>query len=210
MSLAQTNLAFIGGGNMAFAIISGLLSSSSIPATQIHVSDPFEGSRNKLADLGVRTTTSNLEAVKGADVVVLAVKPQVARGVCVELAEGAGWGKGKGKGKGNEGKVPLVVSIAAGITLSSLTTWLTPSGGNGTPHVVRVMPNTPALVGEGASGMFAGEGVTQEEKEKAEGLMKSVSKVVEWVEREELLEVVTGLSGEFLSICSAVLCCAVL
>lgn len=174
---------------MAFAIISGLISSSSLPASQIRVSDPSEPGRAKLANLGVHTGTSNVEAAKGADVVVLAVKPQVARGVCVELAEGAG-----------EGKMPLVVSIAAGITLGSLREWLTPSSGDGkaTPHVIRVMPNTPALVGEGASGMFAGEGVTTEEKEVAESLMRSVSKAVEWVEKEELLEVVTGLSGKFL------------
>jgi pyrroline-5-carboxylate reductase len=89
-----------------------------------------------------------------------------------------------------------VVSIAAGITLDSLKGWLKTGDGR-TAHTVRTMPNTPALVGEGASGVFASADVTPAEKELVNALLGSVSKATEWVDREELLDVVTGLSGEF-------------
>lgn len=173
---------------MASAIITGLLSKN-LPKSQISVSEPWEVNRAKIADLGVHTTTSNLEAARDADIVVLAVKPQVMKGVCEELS-GAWSEREKGRG------LPLIVSIAAGITLRSLEEWSRLKDGR-VLHVVRVMPNTPALVGEGASGAFAGDGVTREERGLAEELLGSVSKVTEWVGSEGLLDVVTGLSGEF-------------
>ncbi|CAI4218499.1 unnamed protein product [Parascedosporium putredinis] len=183
-NLKSSKIAFIGGGNMAAAIIGGLVAKG-IDKQNITVSEPWEVNREKMAQLGVKTTTSNAEAFSGADIAILAVKPQVAKGVCEELA-GASAG----------GKMALVVSIAAGIPLASLQKWLTPSGdGAPSPHVVRVMPNTPALVGEGASGLFAGEGVTEDEKELTGALLASVSKATEWVDKEELIDVVTGLSG---------------
>lgn len=170
---------------MAAAIISGLVSTSFATAkSQIHVSEPWDVNRTKIAALGVRTTSSNAEAAAGADIVILAVKPQVARAVCEELA--GAW----------SGTLPLVVSIAAGVTAESLGRWFATADGRA-PPVVRVMPNTPALLGEGASGLFAGEGVSAEQKELVTALLGSVSKVAEWVEREELLDVVTGLSGTF-------------
>ncbi|KAK2599250.1 hypothetical protein N8I77_011020 [Diaporthe amygdali] len=183
--LSAKNISFIGGGNMAAAIISGLLSKG-FDKQKIHVSEPWEVNRNKMAELGVKTTTSNLEAASGADILIIAVKPQVAKTVCQELA---------GAWESSSSSLPLVVSIAAGITSESLRKWSTTAAGKA-PPVVRVMPNTPALVGEGASGLYAaGDDVSAEQKELVTGLMSSVSKATEWVDKEELLDVVTGLSG---------------
>ena len=168
---------------MAAAIIAGLVNTG-FDKQKIYVSEPWDVNRNKMKDLGVKTTTSNAEAASGADILILAVKPQVAKGVCQELA--SSWS--------GTGSTPLIVSIAAGITLESLREWLKLSGGSA-PHVVRVMPNTPALVGEGASGLFAADDVTADEKELTTALLSSVSKATEWVDKEELLDVVTGLSG---------------
>ncbi|KAJ5216982.1 pyrroline-5-carboxylate reductase [Penicillium chermesinum] len=182
-SLQSSKLAFIGGGNMASAIIGGLLSNN-VAKSNIFVAEPWDVNRNKLAATGVQTTTSNVEAGAQADLVIIAVKPQVAQTVCEEL--GASW-------SGRE-RLPVVVSIAAGITLGSLQEWARTKDGRA-PHVVRVMPNTPALVAEGASGAFASSDVTAEEKELVNALLGSVSKATEWVEKEELLDVVTGLSG---------------
>lgn len=187
-ALKTCKIAFIGGGNMASAIIGGLVSRG-VEKSNITVSEPWDVNRDKIAALGVRTTTSNVEAGGDADVLIIAVKPQVAKTVCQELA--AAWAAKK------LDKQPVVVSIAAGIVLDSLEGWLTVEGGDASAtHIVRVMPNTPALVGEGASGLVASKGVTPEEKDLVDALFKSVSAVTEWVDREELLDVVTGLSGK--------------
>lgn len=186
--LQKSKLAFIGGGNMAAAIIGGL-ATKGIDKQNITVAEPWEVNREKMAQAGVRTTASNVEAARGADLLVLAVKPQVAKTVCQELAAAASSSSGSSQ--------PLVISIAAGITLDSLKSWLTPPGdGAAPPHIVRVMPNTPALVGEGASGLYADASVTDAEKELAASLLASVSKAVEWLDREELIDVVTGVSGK--------------
>lgn len=181
-ALESAKLSFIGGGNMAGAIIGGLLARG-IPADHIAVAEPWDVNRNKMAALGVRTTTSHAEAVAGADLVVISVKPQVAEVACREVA--ASW---------TGPALPVVLSIAAGVTLASLRQWATTADGR-TPHVVRVMPNTPALVGEGASGLYSGPDLTEAERALATQLLQSVSKAAEWVDREELLDVVTGLSG---------------
>lgn len=185
--LKDSKLSFIGGGNMAAAIIGGLVAKD-VPKQNIYVSEPWDVNRDKMKAQGVRTTTSNTEASEDANLVILAVKPQVAKGVCQELANA--WSKRE--------SLPVVISIAAGITLESLKEWCKLGDGR-TPHIVRVMPNTPALVGEGASGLYADDDVTKEEKDLATSLLGSVSKATEWVDNEELLDVVTGLSGEFTS-----------
>ncbi|PPJ57944.1 hypothetical protein CBER1_09704 [Cercospora berteroae] len=182
--LQSKKISFIGGGNMAAAIISGLVSKS-FPKSQITVSEPWEVNRQKMADLGVNTTTHNVEAAQGANFIILAVKPQVAKTVCQELASAAFQ---------SEHALPVLVSIAAGITAESIRGWTKSKDGKSLP-VVRVMPNTPALLGEGASGLYAGEDVSGEQKEQVTALLKSVSRALEWVDREELLDVVTGLSG---------------
>ena len=185
-ALKTCKIAFIGGGNMASAIIGGLVARG-VDKANITVSEPWDVNREKIAALGVRTTTSNVEAGGDADVLIVAVKPQVTKTVCQELA--AAW-------KERGGRRPVVVSIAAGIVMDSLQAWLTVEGGE-EPHIVRVMPNTPALVGEGASGLVASKSVTALEKDLVDALFKSVSAVTEWVDREELLDVVTGLSGKY-------------
>ncbi|UKZ80061.1 hypothetical protein TrVFT333_007826 [Trichoderma virens FT-333] len=182
-SLHNSKLAFIGGGNMASAIIGGL-ANQGIDKQNIIVSEPWDVNREKIAATGVRTTTSNIEAGQDADFIIIAVKPQITKTVCQEL--GASWS--------HRTTLPIVVSIAAGITLDSLREWLKTSEGKTAP-IVRVMPNTPALVGEGASGLYASEDVKESEKQLVDALLGSVSKATEWVDKEELLDVVTGLSG---------------
>ncbi|KAI1179952.1 pyrroline-5-carboxylate reductase [Nemania sp. FL0916] len=181
--LQKSKLAFIGGGNMATAIIGGL-STKGIDKQNICVSEPWEVNRKKISALGVRTTDSNVEASKDADLLVIAVKPQVTKAVCQELA--GAWAQRQ--------TTPLIISIAAGITLDSLREWLKLADGR-VPHIIRVMPNTPALVGEGASGLYADAGVSGSEKDLAAALLASVSRVTELLDREELIDSVTGLSG---------------
>jgi pyrroline-5-carboxylate reductase len=108
--------------------------------------------------------------------------------VCEGLA--ASWTESK------QEKLPIIVSICAGIPMDALATWFTVGEGR-VPKIVRVMPNTPALLGEGASGSFAGAGVTEDEKNLVTALLEGFSKVSEWVEKEELIDVVTALSGMF-------------
>lgn len=168
---------------MASAIIGGL-ANQGIDKQNIIVSEPWDVNREKIAATGVRTTTSNVEAGQDADLIIIAVKPQVTKTVCQEL--GASWA--------HRATLPIVVSIAAGITLDSLREWTKTSEGKTAP-IVRVMPNTPALVGEGASGLYASEDVKENEKQLVDALLGSVSKATEWVDKEELLDVVTGLSG---------------
>ncbi|KAH7232062.1 hypothetical protein FSOLCH5_008733 [Fusarium solani] len=182
-SLQDAKVCFVGGGNMAAAIIGGLLAKN-ISKQNIYVSEPWEVNRNKMAETGVKTTADTKEASADADIVILAVKPQVAKTVCEEL--GAAWS--------DRESLPVVISIAAGITLTSIAEWFKQSSGRA-PHIVRVMPNTPALVGEGASGLYAGEDVTEAERDLTSALLGTVSKATEWVDKEELLDVVTGLSG---------------
>lgn len=182
-TLQESKIAFIGGGNMASAIIGGLFSNS-IPKANITVSEPWDVNRTKLASTGVHTTTDNVVAGHNADLIIISVEPQITKGVCEELA----------KHWAGQSSLPLVVSIAAGITLASLQEWSTTSNGT-RPHVVRVMPNTPVLVGEGASGAIASADVSAEQTALVNELLKSVSKVTEWVDKEELLDVATGLSG---------------
>lgn len=165
---------------MAAAIIGGLLARG-ISKQNLSVSEPMAEGRAKFEPQGVRTSDSNTAFLAEADVIILAVKPQVARDVCTQLG-----------GTMKERK-PVVVSIAAGILLRQLKEWFKAAGGE--PHVVRVMPNTPALVGEGASGLFAEEDVTREERELTSALLACVSPATEWVGKEKLLDVVTGVSG---------------
>lgn len=134
--------------------------------------------------MGLRVSTSNTEFSAEADLVILAVKPQIAKDVCSELGES--WGQ--------KTKAPLVISIAAGIQLNELRKWF--GAGGKTPPIVRTMPNTPALVGEGATGLYAGDDVSKDERELTSALMASVSPASEWVSEEKLLDVITGISGK--------------
>ena len=167
------DIAFIGGGNMAFALATGILRAAR--DRSVVVSDPLPEQLARFADTPVRTTPDNTEAVAGASVVVLAVKPQVMEEVARELA-----------GAINPGQ--LIVSIAAGVTVSALRAWL------GSSAIVRCMPNTPALVGKGVTGLYADAGVSEAQRGEAEELLRAVGDAV-WFEQEGELDAVTALSG---------------
>lgn len=188
LKIQDCKLCFIGGGNMGAAIVAGLLAKGSSTPRNIVISDPSDTIRAKAqTKFGVRTTKSNLDAARDAHVLVLSVKPQVARAVCLDLA--SLWNQ-----QLQDRPWPLVVSIVGGIPLGSLMAWLALEDGRA-PKVVRVMPNTPALLGEGASGAFAGADVSADEKSLVASLLSGFSKVTEWVGSEEMIDVVTGVSG---------------
>jgi pyrroline-5-carboxylate reductase len=175
--LESLSIALIGGGNMARGIIGGLLGKGA-SASSITVSEPLEASRQSLVrDFGVRVTADNAEAVRGAQVVVLAVKPQLMSGVARALAPAL-----------RESR-PLVISVAAGIRADRLQHWL----GDGIP-VVRSMPNRPALIGAGASGLYADASVPAASRRLAELVLASTGLTV-WVSAEDQIDAVTALSG---------------
>jgi pyrroline-5-carboxylate reductase len=170
-------LAFIGGGNMAAALISGL-TKRGVPPDRFMVADPSIEQLNRLVrDYAVATAADNADAVQGAEVVVLAVKPQQMRAVALGLAPHLAVSR------------PLVVSVAAGIPHASLARWFGPS-----VPVIRTMPNRPALNGFGATGLYAPASVGAAYRALAESLMAAVSATV-WVEHESQMDTVTAVSG---------------
>lgn len=171
------SIAFIGAGNMASSIIGGLTASGHSPET-IRAADVSVDSLERLARVApVSTGTDNAAAADGADVIILAVKPQVMAEVCASIAPVAAQGGA------------LVLTIAAGVPIASYQRWLEAE----TP-IVRCMPNTPSLLGCGASGLFASPQVTAQQRERAQAIMDAVGTSV-WVEREEQLHAVTAVSG---------------
>jgi pyrroline-5-carboxylate reductase len=169
--------AFIGGGNMGGALIRGLIARGLAPQ-MISVAEAVQLRRIQLADeFGVRVTADGREAVDGADVVVLAVKPQDMAATTQRLADVLAQRK------------PLVLSIAAGIRKADIAGWCGP----GVP-VVRAMPNRPALNSAGASAIYAGPELGAAHRKLAEDVLGAVGTTV-WVGEESLLDVVTALSG---------------
>lgn len=174
---SESTIAFIGGGNMARSLIGGLLARGTT-AADIRVSEPVDALRDALArDFGVTVGADNAQAASVAGLWLLAVKPQVMRAVCEALAPLA------------QAKRPLVVSIAAGITAAQLQRWL-----GGGVAVVRAMPNTPALLGAGVTGLFASTEVDANGRERAANLLASAGKTV-WIESEAQMDAVTAVSG---------------
>jgi pyrroline-5-carboxylate reductase len=172
-----STLAFIGGGNMARSLIGGLVARGTDPAT-IRVAEPVDALRHALQqDFGVHTFDQAADAVQGADTWVLAVKPQVMRGVCESLVAQA------------QATRPLAVSIAAGITTAQLDRWL-----GGDLAVVRTMPNTPALLGAGVTGLFANAATGYSGRARAAALLGAVGATV-WIDDEALMDAVTAVSG---------------
>lgn len=171
-------ISFIGGGNMAEAILCGLQSSGH-PSKHLRYSEPFEQRRQYMQSKYPEMVGSdnNQETVDGANVVILAVKPQVLRSVVSDLKLKAD---------------TLIVSIAAGITTADIYKWMNTTD---PAAIVRCMPNTPALVGEGAVGLFATDAVNEDQRSMTEDIMKAVAKQVSWVEDESLIDTVTGISG---------------
>lgn len=172
-----SRVTFIGAGNMAGAIIGGMIDKGFAPDAIIATS-PSDEMLAPLRDrLGIRTETDNDTAVEQADVVVLAVKPQIMQEVCEKMRAAL------------QARRPLVISVAAGLPAETLEHWL-----GGELAVVRCMPNTPSLVGAGASGLYANPRVEASQRALATELMQAVG-LVEWVDDEALLEAVTAVSG---------------
>lgn len=170
-------VAFIGGGNMARSLIGGLVARGA-QGDAIRVAEPVAELREALVrDFGVHASADASDAVQGARTWVLAVKPQVLRGVCEALAPAA-----------RETR-PLVVSIAAGITVAQLSRWL-----GGHAAIVRCMPNTPALLGAGVTGLFASPDVDAAGRAAADALLSSAGSTV-WIDDEALMDAVTAVSG---------------
>ena len=174
--MEQCKIVFIGGGNMASSIFGGLLREDCCPEN-IYVCDPDQQKLDALQQrYGVNVSTHNDDFVPLADVLVLAVKPQMMRQVVESIAS-------------KVRKDTLIISVAAGIREKDFSRWLA-----GAYAVVRCMPNTPSLVQTGASGLYANQQVTEAQHDLAESLMRAVGIVV-WLEDESQMDAVTALSG---------------
>ncbi|MDR5861180.1 pyrroline-5-carboxylate reductase [Halomonas eurihalina] len=172
-----SQVTFIGAGNMAGAIIGGMIDSGYSPDA-ITATSPDDSVLAPLRErLGIHTATDNASAVAQADVVVLAVKPQIMQDVCSGMRDAV------------QARKPLIISVAAGLPADTLEHWL-----GGELPVVRCMPNTPSLVGAGAAGLYANTRVTHDQQRIAGELLEAVG-LVEWVDDEALLEAVTAVSG---------------
>jgi len=175
--MSNSKITFIGGGNMAHSLIGGLVATG-MSNKDISVSEPKADLREKLSkNFGVNTLEENASAVMGANVIVLAVKPQILQEVVTPL--GALVAEAR----------PLLISVAAGVTCSSIERWV-----GGDPALIRVMPNTPALIGAGISALYANNNVSDGQGTLAEKIMAAVGKTV-WIEEETLMDAVTAVSG---------------
>ena len=175
--LTDLRIAFIGGGNMARSLVGGLMAKGCKPG-RLSVAEPNPEQRALMArQAPVRLSEDGMGAAQDADVVVFAVKPQVMKAAAEALAPVVA------------AKRPLVVSVAAGIATPDLDRWL---GGNNA--IVRVMPNTPALLGAGAAGLYANPKASSEQRGTAQALMEAVGTAL-WIQDESLMDAVTALSG---------------
>ena len=168
------NIAFIGGGNMASALIGGLLKQN-FTVAQIRVVEISADNRGKLEqEFGVRTTDELANGITASDIILLAVKPQQLSGVSHQLAPLLNG--------------QLLLSIAAGIRAADLSRW------TDSKNVVRAMPNTPALIQSGMTGLYALPSVSQAHREQAQSILGAVGSTL-WVEDEVMLDAVTAISG---------------
>lgn len=173
--MSTTQITFIGAGNMAASLIGGLCKQG-VEAQSIRASDPGSAALAALhSRYAIQTFSDNHLAIQGADIIVLAVKPQVMRQVCEHLAP-------------HLNAQQLVISIAAGVTSASLSRWL------GSKTIVRCMPNTPSLIQQGVSGLYATEQVSAQQREQAEQLLSAVGLAI-WLDDEQLIDAVTAVSG---------------
>jgi pyrroline-5-carboxylate reductase len=174
MSNVERRIAFIGGGNMAGALIGGLIRRGHM-AQRLHAVEVDAARRTQLQrEFGITAAVAPDGALRGADIVVLAVKPQQMRDACAQIKPHL--------------SSPLVLSIAAGIRAADIARWL------GTQRVVRSMPNTPALIGMGIAGAAALAQVNTDERAAAAAVLEAVGKVV-WFDDEAQLDAVTAISG---------------
>lgn len=168
------HIAFIGGGNMATAMVSGLLKQG-FPTGHIHVVEPFEEARERLrVQLGVSAQPESGPYLAQAGVVIWAVKPQSFKEAALQSQ--------------SHTREALHISVAAGIPSSSIATWL------GNERVIRTMPNTPALIGKGITGLFARPAVTEADRQHAERVVSGMGQFL-WLTEEGQLDAVTALSG---------------
>ena len=175
--MKDCKLAFIGAGNMARSLIGGLVSNG-FNAQHITVSDPLsENLQNLSAQFELNVTNDNIEAIRDADVVILAVKPQQLQDVVKALAPH--WNKDT-----------LLVSIAAGIRIDAISRWLDSEQ----TAIVRAMPNTPSLVQAGATALYANDHVSPQQHELAESILRAVGVAI-WLKEETKMDAVTALSG---------------
>jgi len=173
----NATLCFIGAGNMAKSLIGGLIASG-YSKEHIIATDPTEAQRNQVTEtFGIDCLGDNNAAIERADIIILAVKPQILQTVCKSIQNSV------------QSQKPLIISVAAGIRSSDIDRWL---GGN--QAIVRTMPNTPALIQSGATGLFANAHVSSEQKEQAEHIMRAAGLTI-WVDEEQKIDAVTALSG---------------
>lgn len=176
--MSTYKVGFIGGGNMARALAGGLVSSG-YQAENLLIADPNTERRHELSSSlsGIHVSQSNTHVAENADCLVLAVKPQMMREVCLKLAKAVHASK------------PLIISVAAGTHSRDIDAWL-----GGGFAVVRVMPNQPALLLRGASGLFANDATSHEQRDRASDIMSAVGSVVH-VPEEDDIDAVTAISG---------------
>jgi pyrroline-5-carboxylate reductase len=175
--MASPVIAFIGAGNMGSSLIGGLIRNGHSPQSIIATDANKEKLDELVSKFGIRTTTDNVEAASAADAIIFAIKPQIFKEVATPLAQAV------------TTKKPLIISIAAGIRIEHMQKWL---GDNAA--VVRCMPNTPALIGIGATALYANKHVSKDQHKLADDIMRAVGIAV-WVQEESLLDTVTALSG---------------
>ncbi|HEY9034064.1 MAG TPA: pyrroline-5-carboxylate reductase [Pseudomonadales bacterium] len=175
--MTSPTIAFIGAGNMAQAMIGGMIANGIAPAA-IRAADPFAGSREAVQkQFGIHASEDNRAVIEGADVVILAVKPQQMQALCIDIRDSL------------LAQQPLLISIAAGIRCAMLESWL-----DNSLAIVRCMPNTPALVQKAASALYANPQVSTGQRQLAGELVSSFGSV-DWVADERLMDAVTALSG---------------
>lgn len=175
VNLGSIKIGFIGGGNMAGALIAGLVKQLD-SAKQVHVVDLNQDSLQSLESrFGVCTATTMDDKLGDLDIIVLAVKPQQMQAVAASLAPYI--------------SSQLLLSVAAGIRAADLSRWL-----SGHEKIVRAMPNTPAMIGLGMSGLYAMAAVTEPERELAQAIMQAVGDTI-WVQDESMIDAVTAISG---------------
>lgn len=173
----NATLCFIGAGNMAKSLIGGLIASG-YSKQHIMATDPTAEQRNQITEtFGIECLADNNSAIERADIVILAVKPQILQRVCKSIQTSV------------QNRQPLILSVAAGIRSGDIDRWL----GNH-QAIVRTMPNTPALIQSGATGLYANANVTSEQKEQAEHIMRAAGLTI-WVDEEQKIDAVTALSG---------------
>lgn len=176
----MATIGFIGGGNMAASLIGGLINAGYL-ANDIIVIDPSDSVRDTLSKKFSISVHTDIIAVENCEIIVLAVKPQVLKTVCLQLAS-------------IQTRHSLIISIAAGVRTTDINRWLISDQATLEQAIVRCMPNTPSLLQCGASGLFANDTVSDKQKQQAENILKAVGLVV-WIDKEEQLDAVTAVSG---------------